>query len=315
MRSRDIAVPTAAESPASPPLPMPEPMVQYSIRGEGYVPTPQTIQVLPPGMYKIGKKNGPQESWVSIDPLNTMTDELINFKNAVMDEILTETERFWNTKDKYKEYGFSHKRGYLLWGPPGSGKTCLVHLLARQMIVSGGVVFFVDNPHAFTQVLPQFRQVEPDRKLVVILEDIDATMRNEHVEQELLSVLDGELSVENVLFLATTNYPETLDKRLMNRPGRFDRVIKVDVPDAVIRAQFFQHKLKTTTKDGIDLVKITEGFSLGHLREFILGVYVQGDPIDEVVKRLKNMKTRATSGMDGTVGFGHGDDHENQGGG
>jgi len=283
-------------------------MVQYSIRGGGYVPTSQTIRELPSGFYKVGKKHEPNDSYISIDPLQTKTDELINFKNNMMEGILSEAEKFWHSKDVYKKYGFSHKRGYLLWGPPGSGKTCLIHLLARQMISSGGLVFFVDNPHAFTLVLPQFRQVEPERRLVAIFEDLDATIRNESIEQELLSVLDGELSIDNILFLATTNYPEALDKRLMNRPGRFDRVIKVDIPDATIRSQFFQNKLgKVVGEDGTDLVKITEGLSLGHLREFVLGVYVQNHPIQEVLKRLKDMKIRTSSGL-GTSGLGFGTD-------
>jgi ATP-dependent 26S proteasome regulatory subunit len=56
-----------------------------------------------------------------------------------------------------------------------------------------------------------------------------------------LSVLDGENQVDKVLNIATTNYPEKLDRRLVGRPRRFDRLIYIDMPNHVVRREYFKY--------------------------------------------------------------------------
>jgi SpoVK/Ycf46/Vps4 family AAA+-type ATPase len=131
----------------------------------------------------------------------------------------------------------------LLHGPAGSGKTCLVQQIIADIVKSDGLVFQCTNhPAVFNDGLSQFRKVEPNRPIVCLFEDIDAIVE-EHGEDEILTLLDGENQIDKVLNIATTNYPEKLDKRLVARPRRFDRVLEIGMPTAEVRKMYFQKKI------------------------------------------------------------------------
>ncbi len=92
------------------------------------------------------------------------------------------------------------------------GKTSTIAVVTKQMTDAGGVVFLGDtSPQILAIGLKQFREIEPDRPAVVILEDIDTIIEN-FGESEVLSILDGENSIANVCYIATTNFPENLDR-------------------------------------------------------------------------------------------------------
>src|SRR5258705_13886621 len=80
----------------------------------------------------------------------------------------------------------------------------------------------------YSSCIPEiFRVIEKDRPLVIIFEDIENLCTGGSTETLLLNVLDGLDQLENVVYLATTNYIEKLKERIMNRPSRFDRRIYV----------------------------------------------------------------------------------------
>lgn len=278
-------------------------LTQYSRWGTGYLPTPDTIKVLPAGSYRPVYIN----ERLVLEPANIITDSLIHFPDTRSDLVISEIEQFWVLKDKFDQYGFSHKRGFLLWGPPGSGKTCTIAIIMSKMVKRGGLVIVADHPGALSAILRQLRSVEPDRQLVVVWEDIDAVIKR-YGESEVLAVLDGESQVDNVVFIATTNYPEELDQRITNRPSRFDRIEKIDMPSDEARSMFLNAKIGTTmSPDGVDLVVETKGFSIAHMRELIVGIYCLGNSTASVLKRLKFMKQKPKSEDAGTgrkFGFG-----------
>ncbi len=279
---------------------------QYSRWGTGYLPTPDTIKTLPPGSYRPVFIN----DRLVLEPAQIITDSLIHFPDTRSDMVIAEIEQFWVLKAKFDEYGFSHKRGFLLWGPPGSGKTCTIAIIMQKMIQRNGLVIVADHPAALSQILRQMRSVEPDRQLVVVWEDIDAVIHR-YGESEVLAVLDGESQVDNVVFIATTNYPEELDQRITNRPSRFDRIEKIDMPTDEARAMFLNAKVGTTVSpDGVDLVAETKGFSIAHMRELIVGIYCLGNTAASVLKRLKFMKQKPKSEDAAKKSFGFGSDEE-----
>jgi SpoVK/Ycf46/Vps4 family AAA+-type ATPase len=112
--------------------------------------------------------------------------------------------------------------------------------------------------------------------------------------------------VNHIVVIGTTNYPEKLDKRLINRPGRFDRVVRIGLPGDGARALYLSAKMGTTqAPDGTDLVSATKGLSFGHLRELIVAVEIQGKPVRETLDRLNRMrKTPKSSEGDASIGFG-----------
>lgn len=274
---------------------------QYAKAGNSFTATGDTTKLLPPDCYTISMT---MEGAILFKPQNIVTDSLLRLPDSKSDEVISEVERFWTLKEKFKEYGFAHKRGFLLWGPPGSGKTSTVAILINDMIKRGGLVVLCDNPGIMALGLSQIRIIEPDRPIVVILEDLDTIIMN-YGESTVLSLLDGEAQIENVCYLATTNYPEKLDGRIINRPSRFDRIVKIGMPNAAARKMYLESRIKEVVKDGIDLVDTTEGLSVAHLKELIISVYCQGNSVQDTLQRLNRMKVRPKSDNEmGPLGLG-----------
>jgi SpoVK/Ycf46/Vps4 family AAA+-type ATPase len=196
-----------------------------------------------------------------------------------------------------------------MWGPPGSGKTSTLQVIADQVINKGGVAIYVDNPDLAAKGLKQLRGVEPNRPLIIMLEDIDAIIEI-HGESELLALMDGELQIDNVVFVATTNYPERLDKRFINRPSRFDVVKKIGMPSEKAREKFLREKCvrladKANRQELLNWIKLSKGFSIAHLKELIVSVEVFEVKLEVAVERLKTMMDHSpkSSDGDGTFGF------------
>lgn len=278
---------------------VPGKLTQWSIHGDGYVGCPRTSATLEPGAYRLNFK--PQIG-LHLERHELTTDSLMRLPDSKSDEVISEIERFWTLKEKFTQYGFTHKRGFLLWGPPGSGKTCTIAFVIQQMIASGGVVFLGDRPEPLAKGMQELRQVEPNRRLVVVLEDID-TLISKYGEADILAILDGESSVDNVMFLATTNYPENLDGRVTNRPSRFDRVVKIGMPSAEARKMYLENRKVEGSIE--QWVALTEGLSIAHIKELIVSVCCFGEDLEAASKRLQQMsKTPKSNHRDAAMGFG-----------
>lgn len=268
-----------------------------------YMAISNAVDTLPAGHYKIGSHQGQPTFY----HLPNKVDDLLRFPDSKADAILSEIDNFWKRGTIFKEHGFLHRRGYMFYGPQGSGKTCLVQQVIAEVVQRKGIVFGCEHPSIFKAGLLRFREVEPDRHVVCLFEDIDALM-DRHGEEEFLSLLDGEEMLDKVLNIATTNYPERLDARIVQRPRRFDRVIKVDMPGKEIRRMYFERKLKIATEE-IDMwVAATEGFSFAACAELVISVKCLGNEFDysvEVLEALKNSKPSSQDFRE-QAGFLHG---------
>src|SRR5205807_7501248 len=137
---------------------------------------------------------------------------------------------------------------------------------------------------------------EPARPLIVVMEDIDEMIAN-FGEHEILSLLDGENQINNVVHIATTNHPERLGARIVNRPSRFDERILVDMPSAESRLTYLQKAIERGGS-GIDHAELlrwrddTEGLSIAHLRELTAGVVCLNQPYESVLARLRALMAR-----------------------
>lgn len=249
--------------------------------GRSFTPSGQTVSAIPPGTYQIEAMN--DRLWLSQIEVNT--DEIISLPDSAYQKVLESIRRFWNQTEKYKDFGLLHKRGVLLWGPPGSGKTVCIDILSKELIQSNGIVLFTSIPEYSTTMLPKIREIEPDRPIINIMEDVDELLER-FGQHDILSLLDGENQIGNVVHLATTNYPEKLGARIINRPSRFDEVIKVGMPTAESRKAYLNKfgiiNLDKWTED-------TEGMSIAHLRELTASVLCLEFDYQEVLERLKAM--------------------------
>lgn len=222
-------------------------------------------------------------------------DDLIDFSDSLAARVLAEMNHFWGLRERFQQYGFLHRRGYLLYGKQGGGKSSLIHLILDRIIREDKVAFWCEYPDHFVKGAEAFRRVEPNRQMLCIFEDIDALIGH-YGDVVLLQWLDGNHQVDNVINLATTNYPERLDPRIVSRPRRFDRVVRIDAPDAELRAAFFARKMPDQSADErTRWIALTQGLPFSHLSEVVISVKCMGNDLEETVARLRKMDEHAPS--------------------
>lgn len=263
---------------------------KWQILGDdAFRPCGETISNLPTKAFKIYLDDFGNPVF---QILNLQTDSLFRLPDSKTDYVLNSIEKFWNSKNKFIERGFLFKRGILLTGSPGGGKTTCIQLLIEQLLQKKGIVVLGENPFATGKALEVLRKIEPERPLICILEDLDELVRR-FTEAEWLSLLDGENQINNVVFIGTTNYPQNLDRRFVNRPSRFDEIIEISMPSTEARRAYLKHKLLPGDLSDEDLEKWvfdSEGFSVAHLREMYVSVFCLGRDYKEVVRRLQIMQ-------------------------
>lgn len=263
---------------------------RYGRSGDAYHGINETCDALESGCYRCNfhPMLGPILVRQRIE-----TDKLLELPDDTGAQIIREFETFWQIGDKFRERGFLHKRGFLLWGPPGSGKTSTLQLLIKKLIEhQNGVVLLLESPREAAACLQMARGIEPKRPMIAILEDMDALV-SKYGENEYLALLDGEAQVDNIVFLGSTNYPERLDPRFVDRPSRFDTLKYIGMPSAAARGLFLSTKEPSLTGDELTTwVKASEGFSVAHLKEMIVAVRCFGQPLVDVVAKLAEMHER-----------------------
>lgn len=278
---------------------------QWTLLGPGmFTPSGRSFTALPPGYYAPAVVDG--RLYADARPL--VTDKLSVLPGSCNERVVTGIRRFWESRELYRQYGLNYKRGVLFYGPPGSGKTATVQLLCQELIqkYGGAVIVATSNTELLTMLLHKLRKIEPERSIIVVMEDIDEIIaRDEH---PVLALLDGEEQIDNVVYLASTNYPERLGARIVNRPSRFDERIFVDMPSDVTRRAYFELVTASFPLSHAELerwTRDTKGMSVAHLREIVVSVRCLGNDYADVIERLKTMATRprAKEGLGSPMGL------------
>ena len=260
--------------------------LEWSENGGIYMPAGQGFSALAAGAYTA---TATQRGGV-IKAASITTDGLLMLEDSPVVGVINNVRAFWKAKPVFKHLGLMHKRGGLLWGPPGTGKTAAVEILAQDVINSGGVVLMCeDHPRPLRDCIGYIRSVEPDRPIVCIMEDLEDLIAAD--ERTLLSMLDGENSVEGIVYMATTNNITQIPERIRNRPSRFDEVLEVGFPSLASRRAY----LAARTHGYLEAPMLdkwaadTQGMGMSHLRELIVGVLALNRPYEEVLGRLRGL--------------------------
>lgn len=264
--------------------------------GITYMGVGETVPDLPPGIWDVVNVPNLGLVWERVEQRD---DPLIRFDDSASLKVVDEIARFWQEEEKFRRYGLPFKRGILLHGPPGSGKSSTLRLIADDVVERGGYVLVYARPGILVAAVRQLRSVHPDAAVVVLMEDLDSILQAGD-ESSILNLLDGAERVDGIVFLATTNYPELLKERIRNRPSRFDRRVLIPHPTPAHRRQYLDSVVLPGDDYDLDrYVKDTEGMSLAHVKELFLATAVLGADYRETLKDLRSMAGLPTSAEDG----------------
>ena len=214
---------------------------------------------------------------VEYDSVGGLDEEILQVREAI--------ELPLDSPELFRKVGIEPPKGILLVGPPGCGKTMLAKAVASQtnasfirMVGSELAQKYIGEGGRMVREL--FSLAKDKSPAIIFLDEIDAigakrldsaTSGDREVQRtlmQLLAELDGFDALEDVKIIAATNRPDILDDALL-RPGRFDRVIEIPLPDETGRKTILNihlGKMSTTKVNIAKIVEQTEGFSGAELK-------------------------------------------------
>jgi hypothetical protein len=225
---------------------------------------------LAPGQYGV-------QSLVRFHRLPKVEREEIVLPSGILERVERHAVRFSEHAATLLAQKRSLKRGILLYGAPGTGKTLTVMYLASRMegrtliIATGLSMGSIGTIGQFARILAP---------ATVVVEDVDLIAQERGLPGQqttpilfdLLNQLDGLADDADVLFILTTNRPDILEPALAARPGRVDLVVELPMPDAAGRARLLELYARGLDLDGVDLasyVEKTNGASPAYIKELL----------------------------------------------
>ena len=204
-------------------------------------------------------------------------------------EECVEVISYIQNKELFNKMGAEMPKGILLEGPPGTGKTLLAKAIAGEtnstfIAISGSEFVELFVGMGASRVRDLFQNARNNNPCIIFIDEIDAVARqrgaginmaNDEREQtlnQLLYEMDGFNSNENIVVIAATNRRDVLDQAIL-RPGRFDRIIRISLPDKDSREKiidyYFKNKNIEHNFDISAIAEMTEGFSGAQIKNLI----------------------------------------------
>lgn len=190
----------------------------------------QTYEKMQPGIYDIEFdeynrfKNFLEINIPKVYPLMP-SDELSNIQDYINIFLSKKYEDFC------KQTNIHRKTGILLHGLPGIGKSNYFNDVINKAIKhNNAIVFNINNPLKLSRIGEQLKKIRliQDDLIIVLLEEIEEMFSQSGSESTLKNLMDGIDSINNIIFLASTNYIEIIPKTLKERPSRFKKVLSIE---------------------------------------------------------------------------------------
>lgn len=227
----------------------------------------EALKVVRPSAMREVLVEIPNIKWADVGGLEDAKQEL---KEAVE----------WPLKhpDAFKRVGIKPPKGVLLYGAPGTGKTMLAKAVANEssanfISVKGPELLSMwvgESEKGVRKVFERARQTAP---AIIFFDEIDALVPRrsaahasnvtETVVNQILTEMDGLTEMQDIVIIGATNRPDMLDTALL-RPGRFDRIVLVGIPDKAMRKRIFEIHSKSMPLKGVSMEKLaekTEGYA------------------------------------------------------
>jgi hypothetical protein len=210
--------------------------------------------------------------------IKSATFDNLVLRGSLKQDIQDDLGNFFSSQNTYQEYGILWKRGILLIGSPGNGKTHAVKALINKMqqpclYVKSFKARYDNESENIRKVFDRARTSAP---CILVLEDLDSLVNAEN-RSFFLNELDGFASNSGIVTIATTNHPERLDPAIVDRPSRFDRKYHFELPNQQERLAYIKLWNQTLKADMLlgekamtQVSELTDGFSFAYLKELFL---------------------------------------------
>lgn len=229
--------------------------------------TQKKAEELPGGFYRHEKADHYEDLPERLVPADIRSDTVVDLPET-FNPIVEDIKAFMSEEaiQTDLELGIQHKLGILLYGPPGTGKTTLIRSVIKDVIPPDAIVIFMETLFS-NKMIKTLKDAESDRLKVLVFEEMVTAVENIKIDR-LLDFLDGERSLNNMLVIGTTNYPEKLPGNIADRPGRFDRLYKIGDPNKSVRNLLIDFYLSRPATD--EEIKLTDGMSAAAIKELCL---------------------------------------------
>jgi hypothetical protein len=252
-----------------------------------------------------------------------LPNEACTWDSLVLDSQVTRLVKddftfFLQSEAWFRKCRLPFRRGYLLYGAPGNGKTSVVRIMASNPNIRAFSLDFSNEELRNDALTELFEAASHWAPSLIIFEDLERLYGNEEegqnrtriTLQHLLNCLDGLGSKDGIIVVATANHPERLDPAILRRPGRFDRVVPFQSPNVELCREYLS-KLTTGLLDrdaAVPAARQSEGFSFAQLREaYILAgqnAFQRGDKqirADDLIEGIAAVRNGA-NGSAGRLG-------------
>lgn len=253
----------------------------YFVRSRGKT---ESVETLPANFYN--SHPNPLTGLVEFSIVERKKEKLYTLDTVAERAVLEDLNKFWSLRSKYEEFGLAHKRGLLMYGPPGCGKSSIIGQIIDYAIANDIVVLSFNR--TILDAIATIRNVS-NQKIIVIGEDFEDSIYDLG-ESRVLEFLDGNTSYTNIAYIFTSNNPEDIPDRIKNRPGRVDAKIHVDFPTYEAKKVYLQNIFSTKLTPVLleSILKGSDDMSFADVKEIAIRSLVFGNEnLDDIFTAMR----------------------------